>query len=190
MNRAEEIDLYMSQITELMVAPIPMSKVAREGMLFPKARDIWLDHALLETASDSVAAHLSAALPGQDGPLLRDCLIDAVAAYRASEDADEFEAFVEYLVALLRRATDVFDLRVEARVSNGVVCWDPLKEPVHTFVSRNAVSEVTVTRKSPEEGGENDRDESVVLLSARLMPESIARQVVRRVIGRATQKGI
>ncbi|WP_321816697.1 MULTISPECIES: hypothetical protein [unclassified Paraburkholderia] len=179
----------MSEITELMVAPVPMSKVARDSMLFPKARDIWLDHALLETASDSLAAHLSTALPGRDGPLLRDCLIDAVAAYRAREDQDEFEAFVEYLVALLERATDVFDLRVEARVANGIVCWDPLKEPVHAFVSRNRVSEITVTRKSPEEEMENDRDESVMLLSARLMPESIARQLVRRVIGRTKQKG-
>ncbi|MBB5547406.1 hypothetical protein A8H39_00860 [Paraburkholderia fungorum] len=180
----------MTEITEKMVAPVAMSKVAREGMLFPKARDIWLDHSLLESASDSVAAHLSGALPGRDGPLLRDCLIDAVSAYRATEKQGEMEAFVAYLVALLRRATDVFDLSVEARVVDGVVSWDPLREPLLTFVTRNGDGEITVVRRPTEDGVENDRDESTVLLVARLMPEPIARRVVRHVMAQAKNSGI
>ncbi|VVE14249.1 MULTISPECIES: hypothetical protein [Pandoraea] len=180
----------MNEITDTMVVPVAMSKVARDGMLFPKARDIWLDHALLESASDSLAAHLSCALPGRDGPLLRDCLIDAVSAYRATEKQGDMEAFVAYLVALLRRATDVFDLSVEARVVDGVVSWDPLMESLMTFVTRNGNGEITVTRRPAEDGVDNNRDESTVLLVSRLMPEPIARRVVRHVMANAMRAGI
>jgi hypothetical protein len=175
----------MAEITEEMVAPVLMSKVARDGMLFPKARDIWLDHALLESASDSVAAHLSGALPGRDGPLLRDCLIDAVSAFRANEKHGEMEALIAYLVALLRRAADVFELNVEARVVDGIVSWDPLRESLQVFVTRNGESQITVTRRAED----TDRDESTILLVARLMPEPIARRVVRDVIARAKNAG-
>lgn len=180
----------MTEITEKMVEPVAMSKVARDGMLFPKARDIWLDHALLQSASDSLAAHLSGALPGRDGPLLRDCLIDAVSAYRATEKQGQTEAVVAYLVALLRRATDVFDLSVEARVVDGVISWDPLRESLLTFVSRNVDGEISVSRRPAGDTEGNDRDESTVLLVARLMPEPVARHVVRHVMARAKIAGI
>lgn len=180
----------MTEITAQMAAPVAMSKVARDGMIFPKARDIWLDHALLESASDSLAAHLSGALPGRDGPLLRDCLIDAVSAYRATEKRGEMEAFIAYLIALLRRATDVFDLSVQARVVDGVVSWDPLRESLLAFVTRNGDGEITVTRRQTGDCVENDRDESTVLLVARLMPEAIARRVVRHVMAHANTMSV
>ncbi|KAF7963361.1 hypothetical protein AWV80_10555 [Cupriavidus sp. UYMU48A] len=175
----------MTEITEKMVAPVAMSRVARDSMLFPKARDIWLEHSLLETASDDVAAHLSTALPGRDGPLLRDCLIDAVSAYLATEKLGEREAIIAYLVALLRRATDVFHLSVEARVADGAVSWDPLRESLRSFVLRNGDGEISVIPRPVSDGENEDRDESTVLLVARLMPEPIARRVVRHVMSPA-----
>ena len=175
----------MTEITEKMVVPVAMSRVARDSMLFPKARDIWLEHALLETASDGLAAHLSSALPGRDGPLLRDCLIDAVSAYRATEKDGEMEAIIAYLVALLRRATDVFDLRVEARVVDGAISWDPLMESLRSFVIRNGDGEISVNPRPVGDSSNMDRDESTVLLVARLMPEPVARRVVRHVMSHA-----
>ena len=180
----------MTEIVEKMVAPVAMSRVARDSMLFPKARDIWLEHALLEIASDGLAAHLSNALPGRDGPLLRDCLIDAVSAYRATEKRGETEAIIAYLVALLRRATDVFDLTVEARVVDGAVSWDPLRESLRSFVLRNNDTEISVTDRPVSDAASKDRDESTVLLAARLMPEPIARHVVRHVMSHARDAGI
>ncbi|UIF89213.1 hypothetical protein [Cupriavidus sp. UYPR2.512] len=180
----------MTEIVKKMVAPVAMSRVARDSMLFPKARDIWLEHALLESASDGLAAHLSSALPGQDGPLLRDCLIDAVSAYRATEQHGDMEAMVAYLVALLRRATDVFDLSVEARVVDGAISWDPLRESLQSFVLRNAEGEISVSARPVNDGATKNRDESTVLLAARLMPEPIARRVVRHVMSHAKESGI
>lgn len=180
----------MTEIVEKMVAPVAMSRVARDSMLFPKARDIWLEHALLEAASDGLAAHLSSALPGQDGPLLRDCLIDAVSAYRATEQYGDMEAIAAYLVALLRRAADVFDLSVEARVVDGAISWDPLLESLQSFVHRNGDGEISVTARPVTDGATKNRDESTVLLAARLMPEPIARHVVRHVMRHAKEPGI
>ncbi|WP_321935247.1 hypothetical protein [Paraburkholderia sp. J8-2] len=173
----------MERITESMAAPIAMSRVARDGMLFNKARDIWVDHAMLELASDKLSLHFGSSLPGRNGPLLQACLVDAISAYRSAEGEGARAAFVAYLVALLRRATDVFDLSVQAEVVDGIVCWDPLAQSLSEFVAANGGVDVSVSRREKRAALEEIPDESMLLLAARLMPESVGRFLVRHVAG-------
>lgn len=173
----------MVRITENMAAPVAMSRVARDWLLFTKARDIWVDHAMLELASDKVAAHFGAALPGHKGPLLQACLLEAISSYRQTEGQGTGPASVAYLVAMLRRATDVFDLSVQAEVVDGVVCWDPLTQSLSEFIAVNGGGDVSVSRRDRRQSSDETPDESTLLLGSRLMPETLGRLLVRHVMG-------
>jgi hypothetical protein len=171
----------MQKISEKEARPVTMTSIAREANLYPSARELWTRHPDLEWLSDSVTSHFGEGLPGRDeGSLLKDCLIDAIAAYRRAE-RDARDPVLLYMEALLTRATDVFDLVVTADVPEGRIQWDPLLESLWTFYDRHRESTVSVVkhgRSFPDEV----HGESLALLGVRLMPEYIGRHIVRAVV--------
>ena len=172
----------MNKITIELAEPVEMSRVARDARLFNRARDLWIRHPLLEEASNVIAAHLSLALPGRDDTLLKDCLIDAMAGVVQAE-RENLDVVPAYVLAMLRRATDVFDLSVRAAVPEGAIAWDPLTEPLGLFCTRYRGVEIAVMRVEREESDQYS-DESTLLLGVRLMPEFIGRHLVRQVLSR------
>jgi len=168
------------EITLESARTIDMSRVAREAGLYAAAREIWTRHPLLEVASDFLSGHLSAALPGRDQSLLKDCLVDAIAGYRRAE-REHGEVVSAYVIAMLQRATDVFDLSIRATVADGVIAWQPLEESLEAFCARYLEARIVATQVEREERDQVP-NESMLLLGARLMPEYIGRYVVRHVM--------
>jgi len=171
----------MQKISEKEARPVTMTSIAREANLYPAARELWTRHPDLERLSDSVTCYLGEGLPGRnEGSLLKDCLIDAIAAYRRAE-RDSRDPVLLYVEALLTTATDVFDLVVTADVPAGSIQWDPLVESLWAFYDRHRENTVSVERHKrsfPDEV----HGESLILLTVRLMPEYIGRHIVRAVV--------
>ncbi len=172
----------MRELTEQLASPIEMARVARSAGLYNAARALWRRHPLLEDASDLVAAHFSSALPGRNDSLLADCLVDAITEYHRVDSGDG-DKVGSYVVALLSRATDVFDLKVCATVPQGTVVWSALEEPLSSFCARYGSGWISVVRVTRDDLGELP-GESLLLLGARLMPEFIGRYIVRHVLTR------
>jgi hypothetical protein len=171
----------MQKISEKEARPVPMTSIARDANLYPSARELWTRHPDLEWLSDAVTNYFGKGLPGrEEGSLLKDCLIDAIAAYRRAE-RDSRDPVLLYMEALLTRATDVFDLVVTADVTEGTIQWDPLLESLWAFYERHPESTLSVERhKRPNP--DEVHGESLLLLAARLMPEYIGRHFVRAVV--------
>jgi hypothetical protein len=131
-------------------------------------------------------------LPGQRGAsLLEDCLLDAIAAYHKAEldEEEPVEPVHAYVQALVKRASDVFELTVSARVENGLVEWDPLVEPLAAFCKRYSDCSVSVDRR-PRAPSEEVAGESALLLGVRLLPEYVGRHLVREVVRNVQAKGL
>ncbi|MFP3637946.1 hypothetical protein [Paraburkholderia sp. SIMBA_054] len=176
----------MDSLSEHQIRPVTMTQVAREAGLYPAASDLWTRHPDLKKLSNDVSMHLGSVLPGNlGGSLLKDCLVDAIAAFKAAEMGRREDPFKAYVLALVERATDVFDLAVTTVVDTGTIAWDPLHEPLSEFCRRYAESPLSVSKGSrpvPDvvEG------ESLLLLGVRLLPEYISRDLVRAVVARNT----
>ena len=160
--------------------PSTMASVARASGLYPTAREIWTRHPILEKVSNDISLHLGIKLPGQDGPLLQDCLRDAIASYRRAESANQNPMYA-YVESLVNRATDIFDLAVTAEVDDGTVLWDPLAEPYAEFEARHADSHIAF-EKGRGEPLDEVKGESALLLGARLLPVYLARYLIRSVV--------
>lgn len=158
-----------------------MASVARASGLYPTAREIWARHPVLEKVSNDISFHIGNKLPGQDGPLLQDCLRDAIAGYRRAESVnrDPMQAYVESLV---NRATDIFKIAVTAEDDSGTVLWDPLSEPFFEFEARYPDSKIGFEHGEGEEPGEV-HGESALLLGVRVLPVYLARVLIRTVMG-------
>ncbi|WP_205804296.1 hypothetical protein [Burkholderia sp. Ac-20365] len=162
-----------------------MTQIAREGGVYPAASDLWTRHPDLKAWSNDLSAHLGPMLPGAHGNLLMDCLVDAIASYKKAE-ADGEDPVGAYVVALLERATDVFDIDVTASVEKGVIAWDPLQQSLPDFCRLYSDVPISVARGKRVVSDEVN-GESLLLLGARLLPEYIGRHIVRKVIKRNAQ---
>ncbi|MGF6440586.1 hypothetical protein [Paraburkholderia youngii] len=160
--------------------PATMAAVARASGLYPTARQIWTRHPILEKVSNDISLHLGIKLPGQDGPLLQDCLRDAIASYQSAENANQ-DPMYAYVESLVNRATDIFSLSVTAEVEDGTVLWDPLAESYPEFEARHGDSLISF-EKGGEEVVDEVKGESALLLGARLLPVYLARYLIRTVV--------
>lgn len=163
--------------------PVAMTAVARSAGLYPIAREIWTRNPVLEKVSNCVSMHFGTAIPGRDGSLLKDCLRDAIAGFKKAETErrDPVPAYVE---ALINRATEVFDLAVIAEVAEGRIAWDPLQEPLDEFASRYTECTISVAKEARDLRDEIP-GESALLLGVRLLPEYVARYLVRAIVSRS-----
>ena len=134
--------------------------------------------------SERLFKFLTEILPGERGPLVDECLREAVERAQAAE-ASGRDVLAAYCVGLVARAHLAVAKTVCAVWDRGSEGWDPFVEPLSEFLARHEGKSIEILDEAAHEIPDHV---AKLALAARILPVWLLQEIVKDVV--ACEAGI